>query len=99
MRCVYATNSSFCSDSSRDEAFYRSRIASADRLNQEAEAALKNCHRTSARELFLRSSVFYATSYHPLYGHPVNPLLLEAFRRQVETLNRGFALFETPITP
>jgi pimeloyl-ACP methyl ester carboxylesterase len=84
---------------STDEAFYKSWIASADRLNQEAEAALKNGHRTSARALFLKASVFYATSYHPLYGRPVDPLLLEAFRNQVETLNRGFTLFETPITP
>jgi alpha-beta hydrolase superfamily lysophospholipase len=84
---------------STDGAFYKSWIASADRLNQEAEASLKNGHRTSARELFLRSSVFYATSYHPLYGQPVDPLLLEAFRNQVETLNRGLTLFETPITP
>src|SRR3984957_14461109 len=84
---------------STDAAFYKSWIASADRLNQEAEASLKNGHRTSARELFLRSSVFYATSYHPLYGRPVGPLLLEAFRNQVEALNRGLTLFETPVAP
>jgi pimeloyl-ACP methyl ester carboxylesterase len=84
---------------STNEAFYKSWTASADRLSQEAEALLKKGHRTSARGLFLRSSVFYATSYHPLYGHPVDPFLREAFRRQVETLNRGLALFETPIIP
>jgi pimeloyl-ACP methyl ester carboxylesterase len=82
-----------------DEAFYKSWIASADRLNEEAEGALRKGLRTSARELFLRSSVFYATSYHPLYGHPVDHRLLEAFRNQVQTLNRGLALFETPISP
>ncbi len=29
-----------------------------------------------ARELFLRASVFYAASYHPLYGNPVDSRLL-----------------------
>jgi pimeloyl-ACP methyl ester carboxylesterase len=82
-----------------DEAFYQSWTAFASRLNEEAEAALKKGHQTSARDLFLRASVFYATSYHPLYGNPVNPLLLEAFRNQVLMLNRGLSLFETPVAP
>jgi hypothetical protein len=34
----------------------------------------------------------YATAYHPLYGEPVDPHLLNAFREQVETLDHGFAL-------
>jgi hypothetical protein len=68
-----------------DEAFYRSWTAFAARLGEEAEAELKKGHRVGARDLFLRASVFYSTSYHPLYGDPVNPLLLEAFRNQVLT--------------
>jgi pimeloyl-ACP methyl ester carboxylesterase len=82
-----------------EKAFYQSWAAFAARLNEEAEAALKKGHQTSARDLFLRASVFYATSYHPLYGNPVNPLLLEAFRNQVVMLNRGLSLFETPVAP
>jgi len=79
-----------------DLAFYNAWTTSADRLHQQAEDALKLGHRTSARELFLKASVFYCGSYHPLYGSPVDPLLLKAFRSQVESLDRGFALLDTP---
>lgn len=82
-----------------DGVFYEVWNTFADRLSNEAETALKEGHRTSARELFLRASAFYATSYHPLYGNPVRPLLLKAFRKQMQALDRGFALFETPIVP
>jgi alpha-beta hydrolase superfamily lysophospholipase len=84
---------------STDQAFYKSWTAFAGRLSEEAEVALKKGHRASARDLFFRSSVFYSASYHPLYGDPVNPLLLEAFRNQVLMLNRGLSLFETPAAP
>jgi pimeloyl-ACP methyl ester carboxylesterase len=82
-----------------DASFCHAWTEFADRLSDEAEGALKKGRRESARELFLRASAFYATSYHPLYGEPVNPMLLDAFRKQVRSLDRGFALFETPIVP
>jgi alpha-beta hydrolase superfamily lysophospholipase len=82
-----------------DTAFYQAWIDSADRLSQQAEDALEKHHVQSARELFLRASAFYATAYHPLYGEPIDPRLLHAFRRQVETLNRGFSLFDPAIKP
>lgn len=82
-----------------DEKFYRAWNTFADGLADQAEAALSKGHRESARELFLRASVFYATSYHPLYGEPVNPDLVAAFRKQVQSLDRGFALFEPPVVP
>ena len=68
-------------------------------LRNMLEEALSKGHARSAHDLFLRSSVFYATSYHPLYGEPVDARLVHAFRRQVETLDRGFALVEPAITP
>ncbi|HXJ94982.1 MAG TPA: alpha/beta fold hydrolase [Terriglobia bacterium] len=82
-----------------DAAYYEAWVNSADRLSQQAGEALQNGHTQSARELFLRASVFYATSYHPLYGEPVDRRLLSAFRRQVGALDRGFALFDPPILP
>lgn len=86
-------------DDGDDLAFHKAWTTFADRLNEEAEVALSQGHRTSARELFLRASVFYATSYHPLYGEPAHPLLIDAFRKQVHTLDRGFLLFDKPIVP
>lgn len=75
-----------------DGAFYEAWVAAGDRLKGEAEAALSAGHKVSARELYLRASVFYATSYHPLYGAPVDPRLLAAFRKQTDALEMGLAL-------
>lgn len=82
-----------------DTAFHEAWISAADRLKGEAEAALAGGHSVSARELYLRASAFYAASYHPLYGAPVDPRLLAAFRKQTDALNRGLALSARPIKP
>ncbi|EJJ28317.1 alpha/beta hydrolase family protein [Rhizobium sp. CF142] len=73
-------------------AFYEAWVSAGDRLKGEAEAALSAGHKVSARELYLRASVFYATSYHPLYGAPVDTRLLAAFRKQTDALEMGLAL-------
>jgi hypothetical protein len=82
-----------------DAAYYEAWTAAAGRLAEEAISALAKGHRHSARELFLRASAFYAASFHPLYGEPVEPRLLAAFGKQVDALDRGFALFDPPILP
>ncbi len=82
-----------------DDVYYEVLNTFADRLNGEAESALVENHHTSARDLFLRASVFYAASYHPFYGSPVQPKLLNAFHKQVRALDRGFSLFDPPIIP
>lgn len=82
-----------------DGAFYDAWVRAAGQLTQKAGQALANGHRHSARELYLRASAFYATAYHPLYGEPVDLRLLDAFRKQIEALDRGFALFDSPIAP
>ncbi len=79
-----------------DDAFYVAWIDAADRMKAEAEAELAKGRRTSARELFLRASTFYSASYHPLYGAPVDPRLLSAFRKQSEMLDRALALSSIP---
>jgi hypothetical protein len=82
-----------------DGAYYAAWVDAGDRLSREAEAALAKGHRTSARELLLRSSCFYATAYHPLYGEPVDPRLVAAFRKQVAALDAGLALSRAPVAP
>jgi alpha-beta hydrolase superfamily lysophospholipase len=73
-------------------AFYEAWVSAGDRLKGEAEAALSAGHKVSARELYLRASVFYSASYHPLYGAPVDPRLLTAFRKQTDALEMGLGL-------
>lgn len=73
--------------------------AMARRLADEADAAHAAGHLASARQAHLRSSSYYAASYHPLYGSPVDPRLLDAFDKQVIQLDKGLALGDAPCTP
>ncbi len=82
-----------------DDAFYEAWISAGKRLSAEAEAARTSGHQSSARELFLRASCFYALSYHPLYGEPVDPRLTAAFSAQILTFERGLALLSPPVEP
>ena len=82
-----------------ESAFHDAWVAAADRMAAEAEQALLKGHRTSARELFLRASSFYACASHPIFGKPVDPRLLAAFRRQVGALEKGLALSDPPVLP
>lgn len=82
-----------------EDAFYAAWIAAGDRTIAAADIANKAGHRESARELYLRASAFYAASYHPLYGTPVDLRLISAFRKQREALDRGFALMDPPVRP
>lgn len=82
-----------------DGAYHAAWTAAADRLRTEGDAALAKGHAASARALYLRASAFYAASYHPLYGAPVDPRLLAAFRSQRDALDRGLALGPRPVAP
>lgn len=82
-----------------DARFHEAWIAAAARLAAEAEAALGRGHVTSARELCLRASAFFAASFHPLYGAPVDPRLLAAFRAQIAAFDHGLALGPHPVRP
>ena len=82
-----------------DSAFYDAWVGAAERLAGEAQALADRGRRTSARELFLRASCFYGASYHPLYGKPVDPRLVAAFRNQIDAFNRGLALGEPAVKP
>jgi hypothetical protein len=62
-----------------DSAYYDAWNAAAGRLSAEANAALAKGHVASARALYLKASAFYGTSFHPLYGAPVDPRLTAAF--------------------
>ena len=82
-----------------DAAYYDAWNAAGDRLRAEADAVLRRGHVPSARALYLRASVFHATSFHPLYGAPADPRLLAAFRSQVAALDAGLALGPFPVHP
>ncbi len=82
-----------------DAAFHAAWMAAGDRMLAEAGDVLARGHRGSARELFLRASVAYGASYHPLFGTPVDPRLLSAFRKQIDAFDKGLALGDPPVLP
>jgi len=82
-----------------DSAFYDAWVAAGDRAATEAEEAFAQGRRISAREFFLRASCFYAASYHLIYGEPVDPRLIAAFRKQIAAFDRALALGDPPVAP
>jgi predicted alpha/beta-fold hydrolase len=74
-------------------------VEAGNRLVERAKIALAAGKRTTARDAFLRASCHYASSYRPLFGTPVDPLLLAAFRKQIEALNDGLALSDVAVAP
>lgn len=80
-------------------AFNKAWIDAGDRIVEQAREALNAGHHASARDAFMRASCHYASSYRPLFGKPVDPRLLEGFRKQISAFNDGLALFDPPVTP
>lgn len=82
-----------------DAAFYRAWVAAADRFLAEAHEELRRGRRVSARELYMRASGFYGYAYRPLFGEPVDPRLLDAFRKQIAAFTQALAFLEPPVAP
>ena len=82
-----------------DSAYYDAWNAAGDRLSAAADAALAKGHVASARAFYLKASAFYSTSFHPIYGAPVDPRLTAAFRKEVAALDKGLGLGSHPVAP
>jgi Alpha/beta hydrolase family len=80
-----------------DNAFYDAWRAAADRLSGEANNAYAAGRRESARESYLRASCFYGVAYHPIYGLPVDPRLVDCFHAQMATFARAMELSDPPV--
>jgi alpha-beta hydrolase superfamily lysophospholipase len=77
-----------------DQSWFAAWRATADRLVEAGDASAMGGHRVSARESYLRASRYYALAYHPLFGAPPDPRLLEAFGRQRAAFDKAAALVE-----
>jgi len=82
-----------------DDAFHDAWVAAGERMMAQADALLAKGHVTSARESYLRASVFYASSFRPLYGAPADPRLLAAFRKELAAFDRALSLGKAPTAP
>lgn len=75
-----------------DGAFCSAWVSAGDRLAGESDAAHARGHIASARSLLLKAACCYATAYRPLFGFPVDPRLLAAFRKQMAAFDKALAL-------
>jgi pimeloyl-ACP methyl ester carboxylesterase len=75
-----------------EQSWYSAWRETADRLVQAGNASAEGGHGVSARECYLRACVCYSAAYHPLFGRPVDPRLLEAFSRQRAAFDKAAAL-------
>lgn len=82
-----------------DAAFCDAWCAAGDRMAATAAADEAAGRRVGARDGWLRAASFYGAAYHPIFGAPVDPRLLAAFRRQIAAFDRGLALGEPAVTP
>ncbi|MEU9133731.1 alpha/beta fold hydrolase, partial [Kitasatospora sp. NPDC048540] len=74
-------------------------LATAERVAEEAERALKAGHKVSARDGFLRASNYYRSAEFFLHGHPCDPRHDHAYDRSVACFRAAAALFTPIIEP
>ncbi|WP_328392571.1 alpha/beta hydrolase [Streptomyces sp. NBC_00390] len=79
------------------DAWHRAWTATAARVAAAAEASAAHGHRVSAVDGFWRATTYYRVSYLPLFGSPVDPRLVESFRRESECFRRMAALADRPV--
>lgn len=75
-----------------DAAFHDAWCQDADRLMEEAHAALARGHLSSAHDAFLRAACAYGTAYKPLLGTPVDARLKAAAHHQLQAFELGLAM-------
>ena len=73
------------------------------RLDRRRRRLLAEAGRTGRRESRCRLTLWaagcFATSYHPLYGSPVDPRLAAGFAKQIAAFDAGLALLPHPVAP
>jgi len=82
-----------------DTSWYDEWTATAGRLASLAEASRVAGHAVSAREAFLRASIYYGIANRPLFGRPVDGRLVDAFARQRAAFEHAVGLLERPGEP
>lgn len=80
-----------------DDAFHAAWTVAADRMMEEGRVAEARGHEASARELYLRAACFYGKAFHPLFGYPVDPRVVQSSRQQIKAFDRGLALGDEPV--
>ena len=69
----------------------------ADRLYDLAVKSHAAGHQFSARNAFLRASNYYRSAYIFMFALPIDPRVIEAYKKQTDSFQKAVALFEPPI--
>jgi dipeptidyl aminopeptidase/acylaminoacyl peptidase len=69
----------------------------ADRLYDLAVKSHAAGHQISARNTFFRASNYYRSAYIFMFALPIDPRVIEAYKKQTDSFRRAAALFEPPI--
>src|ERR1044072_4883881 len=72
-----------------DGSFYEASAAIAKARIAEGDAAAKAGHQETAYDCYLRAALFLGIGYHPLYGTPVDPRLVDACPLQMEGFEKA----------
>lgn len=75
-----------------DGSFYDACVVTANARIFEGDEAARGGHLHSAYDCYLRAALFLGVGYHPLYGTPVDPRLVDAFHLQMETFAKALRL-------
>jgi hypothetical protein len=68
----------------------------AERRIAEGDDASTKGHLDTARDCYLRAACLLGLGYHPLYGTPVDPRLVDAFHLQMATFAKAVSLDDPP---
>ncbi len=74
-----------------DGSFFDEFSALAKRRIEEGDTATAKGHSAAARDCYLRASCLLGLAYHPIYGKPVDPRLVDAFHLQMATFDKAMA--------
>ena len=82
-----------------DDSFFEAYLALSRNLIAEGDAAAGRGQARTARDCFVRAAAYLGVGYHPLYGTPVDPRLVDAFHLQMDTFAKAMALQDVPGEP
>ena len=79
------------------ESWYSAWYSLGERIYAIGEESLNKGHRASAREAFLRASMYYRAADFYLHGKPKDPRITDAWRKSRDSFRRGAALLDHPV--
>jgi hypothetical protein len=75
-----------------DDSFFDEFSTFAKRRIEEGDTAAAKGHAAAACDCYLRAACLLGVAYHPIFGTPVDPRLVDAFHLQVATFDKAMAI-------